>query len=98
MRTTILIITLFALQISFSFAGKTKSNDNISKEIITVVGGKTTSNQPQEVLFNEIKPTLQYLDLAPVTPAEADFPDEIDAFENYIGTLKPITPPEADFE
>lgn len=98
MKTTILIITLLAIQIPFSFAGNGKSLYSDIRHDLVNTGDKPLPVNSSGISLVVPVSDLRISDLAPVTPIEADFSDEVDSSGINLRALKPSTPAEADFE
>lgn len=70
---------------------------------ISLAKGMNPDVSPNSVLFSDgielkSKPEINYVQLAPVTPKEADFEDSGLTVSDYIRLLSPSTPAEPDFE
>jgi hypothetical protein len=99
MKTTIYIITTL---LTFSFNTLMASGESAPASIITDT--ELAPAIPVEATFEESVPDQDYTFrlalkvLAPVTPQEADFQEEIVATEPFNTDLAPTTPETAEFE
>ena len=93
--TTIILAAVLTLSMNVLFA----SNDGAT--VISETNSFNTSlapSIPAEATFEETNDaTFAAFNLAPVSPIEADFSDEISETTIDIITLAPVTPSEADF-
>ena len=98
---TIIIATIFSLQVNVLFAGNyesisTKNNESASLTISTLA-----PVAPEEALFEEAYElnafTFNLSVLVPETPGEADFSDVVPEKNIDLTILAPVTPSEADF-
>jgi len=98
MKTTIYIITTL---LTLSFNSLYASGTDISARYVDAT--ELSPSLPSEATFEESVPDQESLYavmlkvLAPVTPSEADFMEEGNAYSNILNQLLPVTPEEAEF-
>jgi hypothetical protein len=93
--TTILAAVLtLSMNVLFATNDGTGAINNINSSTFTTLA----PNTPAEATFEDANDaTVIAFNLAPVSPIEADFTDEIPEATIDITTLAPVTPGEADF-
>ena len=94
--TTTILAVIFTLSLNVLFASNDGAAVNTEPNSLTALAPIT----PAEATFEEVNDAITAgvaFNLAPVSPIEADFSDEIPETTINMITLAPVTPYEADF-
>ena len=96
---TIIVSVVLALNMNLLFAGTKSTSVPVTNESGSMIRISISSTSLVGTPFNDASMEMKSLiDLAPTTPAVADFEDAVDSTTFVKGILAPSTPAEANFE